>query len=366
MTISRSRRGLALPAAVFTLAVIMLFIAGSAFATTQEARASAGTLAERVALEAAEYGAAAVTRDWDPAWNVAVPVGQTHAVITHALPGGASSAVRLTRTSLTSWWVVSEGTAGGSSTRRIARRAVNVVVRLDLPPDAGDAALGVADSARVIGSGAVIGTDSAEVFGACSALAPTAVAGVALPDTTRAGGTGTIAGIPPLRADSTIGARVMALDSALVPDIVMPPDAIVTPAPIITAGACDTVVTTNWGDPSGGGACATHLPVIRALGNLTVRGGVGQGIILAAGDVVFESGATFAGLVIALDDVVTGSGGGTVLGAALALDARRGAGNHTTVANEGLIRRSSCRLRLARLAAASPVRIRERWWAEFD
>ena len=31
------RKGLALPAAIFTLAVIALFIAGSAFATTQEA-----------------------------------------------------------------------------------------------------------------------------------------------------------------------------------------------------------------------------------------------------------------------------------------------------------------------------------------
>lgn len=366
MIVPRARRGLALPAAVFTLAVVLLFIAGSAFATTQEARAAAGALAERLALEAAEYGAAAVLRDWDAAWNVAVPVGQTHASITHTLTGGASSSVRLTRMSLTTWWVVSEGTAGGQATRRTARRTVNAVIRLDVPPDAADAALGVTDSARVIGSGAVIGTDSIETFGACGVLTPAPVAGIALPDTTRAVGTGAIAGTPPLRPDTTIVARVASLASVLVPDIVMPPDTIVTPAPIVTAGACDTTVAGNWGDSAGGGACATHLPVIRALGNLIVRGGTGQGIILADGDVVFENGATFAGLVVALDDVITGNGGGVVLGAALAGDARRGGGDLTAVADAGAIRRSSCRVRLARLAAAAPVRVRDRWWAEFD
>jgi hypothetical protein len=36
------------------------------------------------------------------------------------------------------------------------------------------------------------------------------------------------------------------------------------------------------------------------------------------------------------------------------------------IANGGLVRRSSCRVRQARLAAASPARVRQRWWAEFD
>ena len=121
----------------------------------------------------------------------------------------------------------------------------------------------------------------------------------------------------------------------------------------------------NWGDPAGG-ACATHLPVIRAAGNLTLRGGRGHGTIIAAGDVVFEQGATFAGLVIAGDDFVTGPGGGTVLGAVLAGDGRRGPQDHSVVTDGGLVRRSTCRVRLARLAAAPPMRVRDRWWAEFD
>lgn len=360
------RPGLALPAAVFTLAVIALFIAGSAFAATQEARASVGALAERLALEAAEYGAAAVLRDWDPAWNVTTPIGQTLGTVSHTLPGGAASVVRLTRTSATTWWAVSEGTAGGTVVRRAARRSVNATFRLDLPPDAVQAALGVADSARITGSGAVVGTDSVEFLGSCAGMTPAPTAGVASPDTMRivAPGAG-ITGTPPLLPDSTISARVASLATALVADIVLPAGAIVTPAPLVSAGVCDTLAALNWGDP-GGGPCATHLPVIKALGDLTVRGGTGQGIIIASGDIVFESGAVFAGLVVAHDDYVTGSGGGMVLGAVLAGDARRGPGDHSVVANGGLIWRSSCRLRQARLAAAPPVRIKARWWVEFD
>lgn len=361
-----ARQGLALPAAVFTLAVVLLFIAGSAFATTQEARASVGALAERFALEAAEYGAAAVLRDWDQAWNVRVPVGRTIGPVTHTLSGGASSVVRLTRTTPVTWWVVSEGQAGGTLVRRAARRTVNAVFRLDPPPDAALAALSVTDSARVTGSGAVVGTDSVEASAACSGMITAPIAGIAAPDTTRTlAAVGAIVGTPPLLTDSSIASRVASLASTLVADIVIPAGSVVTPLPVSIGAACDTAVASNWGDP-GGGACAAHLPVIRALGDLTVRGGTGQGIIVAAGDVVFENGAVFAGLVVAGDDFVTGSGGGVVLGAVLAGDARRSSGDYSFVANGGLIRRASCRVRLARLAAAPLLRIRERWWAEFD
>jgi hypothetical protein len=363
------RHGLALPAAVFALAVIMLFIAGSAFATTQESRASLGSIAGRLALEAAEYGAVAVLRDWDPAWNVSTPVGQTAGPVIHVL-GAATSTVRITRTTPTTWWVVSVGSAGGASKRRAALRTVNATFRLDMPPEAMDAALGAADSARVLGTGMVIGTDSVEALPGCDALATTA--GVAAPDTTRVcdgacgiAGSGII-GVPPLLTDSSVTQRVTTITSAVTPDIVLPAGAIVTPSPVAIGSLCDTLIATNWGDPGGNGACRTHMPVISALGDLTVRGGVGQGIIVASGDVRFENGTLFAGLVIAADDFLTGTGGGTVLGAVLAGDVRRGTGDHTRIASAAMVRRASCRIRQARLAAATPVRVRDRWWAEFD
>jgi hypothetical protein len=360
--VTRPRTGLALPAAVVTLGIIALFIAGSAFAASQEARASVGSLAERLALEAAEYGIAATVRDWDRAWNLVTPIGQTTGPVTRSLAGGASVVVRLTRTSLTAWWVVSEGTAGGSALTRGARRTVNAAFRLDLPPDIASAALAATDSVHVAGS--VIGTDSTELALTCAGMAPGVIAGVSSGDTLAISSSGTISGTPRLLSDSAIGLLAAAVDSSLVADIVLPPGAVVTPAPIVTAGSCDTIPVTNWGDPAGG-ACRTRMPVIKATGDVTVDGGVGQGILLAAGDVTFQNGASFAGIVVARDDFVTGAGGGVVLGAVVSADARRGPGDHSVVASGGLIRRSSCRVRQARLAAAPLIRVRARWWAEF-
>jgi hypothetical protein len=311
-----------------------------------------------------------VLRDWNAAWNVSVPIGYTSGPFVHALAGGATAIVRLTRTSLTTWWVVSEGTAGGTTARRLARRTVNTALRLDLPPDAVESALAVADSARVTGNGLVAGTDSLALAPTCL-LTSTDVAGVAAADTMRVcdGACGTagarIIGLPPLSQDSTVSSHAATM-SSLNADIALPPGAIVTPAPIVSAGVCDTLQAANWGDSGGSGPCAFHFPVVRALGDLTVRGGSGQGIIVAAGDVTFEQGARFAGIVVAQDDFVTGAGGGVVIGAVIAGDARRGPGDYSTVADGGMIRRSSCRIRQARLAAASPVPLRGRWWAEFE
>jgi hypothetical protein len=361
--LSHSRRGLALPAALFTLAIIALFIAGSAFSATQEARASFGTLAERSALETAEYGAAAMLRDWDATWNVATAVGQILGPFTHTMPNGATATVRMTRTSMSTWWVTSEGTTG-AAVARDARRTLNALFRLDLIPGVHGAALSVADSASVTGTGLVSGTDSVESTGLCASLTSTSTAGVAAPDTTRITGIGGIIGTPPLVTDSSVSVLVSTLDSALVADIVLPDGAIVTPSPVVTGGVCDTTAVANWGDP-GGGACSRHFPVIRAMGDLIVRGGMGQGILIAAGDVQFENGAAFSGIVTPRDDFVTGNGGGSVLGVVIAGDVRRGAGDHSVVGSGSWIRRSTCRVHQARLAAAHPMRITQRWWAEF-
>jgi hypothetical protein len=152
----RPRKGFALPAALFVLTVIGLFIAATAFAALQESRAALGGLAQRAALEAAEYGAAAVLRDWSAAWNTGVPVGSTIGPTGYALAGGASAVVRITRGTPTVWWVVSEGLAGGTLARRAARRTVNAVLRLDVDADSSLPLAGVPASVRIARLGAAL------------------------------------------------------------------------------------------------------------------------------------------------------------------------------------------------------------------
>jgi hypothetical protein len=376
------RAGVALPAAVVTLAIVSLFVAGSAFFTLQESRAARTSLTERAALEAAEYGATALARDWLPAHALFLPVGGTLGPFTHGLSGGAAATARLTRSTSATFWAVSDGSAGSANALTLSRRSVGVVYRLGLAIPVVTAALTVRDSATVVGGGVVSGTDSLgggpPVVGACASVGA-GVAGVAATDSTHVcDGTcgitsGNIRGLPPLisaaaAGDSlsylTLGDRTW-LDLVTAADIVLPPNAIVTPGPSLAGGTCQGGVASNWGDPGGGSACASFFPVIWAQGDVTIDGGAGQGILLAEGDIRLAGGAAFSGLAIARDDIVTLGSGGTILGAALARDARSGAGDHTVIGGGSLIQYSSCTLHTALYATAPLIRVRERAWAEY-
>lgn len=377
-SVRHRRRGLALPAALVALVLIALCIAGSAFLALQEARTASGGLAERRALEAAEYGVAAVLRDWVPQWSLTTSAGDTLPTRHHALAGGASARVRVTRLTVTTFLVWSEGTAGGATADREARRVIGAVLRLDAPAAVPVAALTVRDSARITGTALVSGMDTVTVPGGLCTAAPAPAPGVAAADTTRvchgscpAAG-GIVSGIPPLAADS-LAADPLRYDAtaggawatlAARADILLPPNATITPLPVAAGGVCQPSAPGNWGDPTPGAACADWLPVIWAPGDVTITGGTGQGLLLAAGDVHLEGGARFAGVIVAGDDLVTGSGGGTVIGAVLAGDLTTAAGDYTNVGDGAMVRWSACAVGRALFGSAPPVRLMERWWAE--
>ncbi|HEX7121649.1 MAG TPA: hypothetical protein VF178_04695 [Gemmatimonadaceae bacterium] len=374
----RRQQGLALPAALIALVLIALVIAGSAFLTLHETRMASGGLAERRALEAAEYGVAAVLRDWMPQWSLTTSAGDTLPLRHHVLAGGAAARVRITRLTLTTFLVWSEGRAGGSATDRQARRVIGALLRLDASAAVPMAALTVRDSARIDGTALVSGMDTVTAPGGLCAAAPAPAPGVAAADTMLVchgscpGAGGTVSGIPPLAPDSlaadplrysaAVGGAWATLAARA--DILLLPNATITPAPVVAGGVCQRSAPDNWGDPTPGAACADWLPVIWAPGDVTITGGMGQGILLAAGDVHLEGGARFAGVVVAGDDLVTGGGGGTVIGAVLAGDATAAPGDHTTVGDGATVRWSACAVGRALFGSAPPVRLVERWWAE--
>jgi hypothetical protein len=377
------RRGFALPTTVIALAIVSLFIAASAFLATQEARAARHAVSERAALEAAEYGAGAVLRDWDRSLNTAVAVGATLGPWGHAPGPDARVTTRVTRATLTTFWVVSEGEAGASGPRWTARRLVNALLRLDIPSPDVPAALTARDSVSVSGSGIITGLDSAppavtDPVCADTSMAARQVAGVAAPDTSRicdgacgAPGPG-IAGAPRLQEDPAagdslrygLGAPGVWAALAARATVVLPPNAVVTPMPVAGGGLCLPSAPGNWGDPGAAGPCTGLFPVIHALGDVTLQGGTGQGVLLAEGDVRLAAGASFAGLVVAGDDFVTLAGGGQVQGAVFAGDRRRAPGDHSRVGDGGAVRYSACAMSRALVGVAALRRVRERWWAE--
>jgi len=375
------QRGIALPMAIASLAVISLLIAGSAFFALQEVRAGRNALTERRALEAAEYGATAVARDWDAQRNVTLPLGSLLGPFHHVLAGAASASARVTRSSGTTFWVVSEGTSGVPTARAWARRVVSVMYRLALPQPDTPAALTVRDSVEVSGGGVVTGADAAlmgsPLVGSCAAPAPS-IAGIAAPDTSHVcdgscgSPAGNVRGIPPMLADPaaadslryrSFGDRTWHSLTAST-DVTLPPNATVTPGPSFAAGACRKGLADNWGDPGGHSACGSYFPVIWARGDVTISGGAGQGILLAEGDVRIANGGSFVGLVVARDDIVMLTGGGRILGAALAGDSRTAPGDHSVIDHGGLIQYSACGLHSALYGSAPLHRVRHRAWAE--
>jgi hypothetical protein len=99
------------------------------------------------------------------------------------------------------------------------------------------------------------------------------------------------------------------------------------------------------------------------LGDVEIRGGAGQGVLLADGDVTVSQGARFTGVVIARDDVRSAAGGGVVLGAVLAADSAAGPGDHSRIGDALRIQRSSCAVDGVLRRNARLVPVTRRSWA---
>jgi hypothetical protein len=73
-----------------------------------------------------------------------------------------------------------------------------------------------------------------------------------------------------------------------------------TPGPVERLGACVEAEPWAWGDPEEpAGPCGAHLPLRGAAGDLTVVGGVGQGVLVVDGDLTLTAAARYYGLVVA-------------------------------------------------------------------
>ena len=374
----RSRRGVALLATLVALLLLSILVAAVTRLVTGDFRRARDEGTMRSAADAADAGAYSVMRDWASRPHESVAVGGVLGPDTLRLTS-ARVVTRTMRTSNTAFWTVSESESGDSLSHTLSRRLANVAYRLAIPDLIANAALTVRDSITLAGSARVVGADtSLTAWGAsCGPLAPGAA--VAMRDTTRlcdgGCGRGSLAGratgAPPLLADSSAadtsryrvfgGERwgTLTLHAA----VSLPPGSVVTPAPVVASGACDRSRADNWGDPSGAGLCGTYAPLIWARGDVELRGGVGQGVLLAEGDVTLSAGARFVGVVIARDDLMSTGIGGTVLGAALAGDERQSSGDHTSLAGSTLVRRSSCAIALAFERSARLIPVRARAWA---
>ena len=81
------------------------------------------------------------------------------------------------------------------------------------------------------------------------------------------------------------------------------PPGVITPVPTEFSGVCRSELATNWGDPSRAGDCRDNFVLVTTLGDLTLAGGAGQGVLAVDGSLRLEGAHRFLGVVLVAGDL---------------------------------------------------------------
>src|SRR5688572_13763326 len=156
---SKRREGFALAVAMVAIVVIGALIAGAFFTSTQEYRVGRNSLMDQRAYSAAEAGVTQPIQGWLKQLNLTMANGATSAPDTLFITGGGYAVRRITRLNDYTFWVMSDGYAGGTTGSIASHHQVNSVYRLAYPSFNILGALTVRGKVEVQGSSKVDGTD---------------------------------------------------------------------------------------------------------------------------------------------------------------------------------------------------------------
>jgi hypothetical protein len=322
---------------VLVVMVIIALAAGAAlFTARQERRASWNARLQTSALGAADLAHAEALDQLVGVAPMLAPGGST----TRRLPiaDGVDATTRLTRLGPTLFMLATE--AGARSRQGwSARRRSSLLVRLDPPSLAFPAALSIVGPSEPE-AGLADGADRVPAAWPCG------------PPQTDSAPTSH----PSPSPDSAVIAGLRARAA-----ITLPAGAALRGVhPVVRDGACATDRRDNWGDPDRAGACASWLPIVHATGDLTIDGGMGQGVLLVDGNLAIGGGFRFVGVVIVAGSIDVGSGGGSLTGGVIARSVHDASGGAGPVP---VVHRSSCAVHAALLGAGALIPVADRAWA---
>ena len=377
MTMSMTRRdGFALAVAMFAIVVIGAMIAGAFFASTQEYRVGRNSITQARAMAAAEQGQTAVLADWDREWNATFQRGESSGWIDVPVDDGSGSSarVRFTRLDMTTFWMVSEGIAGGTGREVEARRRTGAVLRLGLPDIDFLGALTTRGTTRIGGSSYINGHDSNPAGWSCNAPGAS-LPGIAINDPSKiqtsgcsnlscVAGDPKVAGLPAAGDDSTYFEYGSSnWDELVAMANIRMTGGSYTIQPVTLNGACRTTLTTNWGEPDKGtgSPCEAYYPIIYASGNLNLNGMRGQGVLLVDGDLSIQGGFRFYGPVIVKGSLKTMGTGGHINGAVMAANVDL---ETNTVLGNAVVNYSSCALLTVLANTSMPRLAGQRAWMD--
>ena len=370
------REGFALAVAMFAIVIIGAMIAGAFFASTQEYRIGRNSITQARAMAAAEAGQAALLASWNREWNSTIANGETTDWVTVPVNDGSGSEarVRLTRLDQTTFWLVSEGSAGGTQYDLSARRRTGAVLRLNMPQINFLGALTTRGVTRIGGSSFINGNDTHPSGWTCGNTEP-AMPGIAIDDPTDIQTSGCsdlscVAGDPKVEANADAGADSTYFkfgtsdwDDLVAMANLRLPGGSYQIQPVVTGGVCDATVGSNWGEPTKGlgSPCENYYPIIYSSSSLSVNGVRGQGVLIVDGDLSIQGGFQFFGPVLVRGSLRTNGTGGHINGAVMAANVDL---ETNTVLGNAVVNYSSCAL-LTTLSNTSNARLApDRAWAD--
>lgn len=379
MTITslRSRRGMALPLALFALIIIGVLITAVFTIARLEARQGNGSIATLQAFEAAETGLATMLGNWNTASYNALQVDSTLTLPTVTVGGGARYATSIRKMNATTFLARSEGQLLDPNGRISTRREVVQLMRLLQAQIPINAAITTRVGINVTGSSQVSGVDS--IPGGWGSSCPPA--GPTRPgirdssgNVTTSGacsGASCIVGSPRIQTDPTVttssftqfgavsfaslAASATKVLSASVYNGIGP---VTTGSPAV----CSTGVLTNWGAPRSPSthACFNYLPVIYHPGDVKLNGGTGQGVLLVGGNLELAGGFEFFGPVVVMGRLRSTGTGGHIYGGLMANDADL---TVSLLSGNSVVNYSSCAVNRALQAIATGRPLGGRSWA---
>ena len=375
---SRNDRGIALPLVLFVMVILGLVIAGTFYVARLEMKSGDNTIAAAQASGAAEAGIDSVLATWNSTVYNAMASSAETTMATVSLGGNSSYIPILRRLNNTLFMVRSEGREAFPGGGVQARRYVAQLLRLDIPQLAMNSAITTRTGITISGSSDVSGIDSVPApWGAVCPPPGPAHPGVTdssgnVVTSGACSGASCISGSPQILTDPTINSSTFtqygntnffalaARANLTVSGTINGIGPQVTGSPSV----CRTSLIDNWGDPLNPNApCGNYWPIIYAPGDLTVTGGVGQGLLLVAGDLTLAGGVEFYGPVISLGTVRSTGTGGHIYGGMMASNANLGT---VLISGNSVVNFSSCAIARALQGISIATPLGERSWAQLN
>mgnify|MGYP001764806386 CR=1 FL=1 len=365
--VTADRKGTALLMVLVAMVVLALLSSASMMSAFQEARSSRAAQIQQRALTVAEYGLNLQLANWTSQRSGLALGAIDSSTVGVAL--GDTAVVRIQRLTNVDYQVVSIGRAGVGNGLLEAQRQVSLLVKMSAPTIRPGGIVTSYGDVDIQGSPDVTGRNTTPPgWTGCGAGGGDTVAvsykpgtsiSVQKPATQAVGGTRADPRAGDPRTYDTFGSDSWA---SLVARANVRVTGNISPTPSGSSSTCN-MYSSNWGEPSRGGnavvGCQGYMPIIYSPGDLDLQNGRGQGILIVDGRLRLRGNFQFVGLILVRDEFEA-EGTTDVWGAIMS---RNTDGSVTRVRGNAFLAYSRCAVDKALGGLGSPVRLRERAWA---